>query len=185
MSSQNLQYIEVRDYDPQWPVVFGELTKVLGRTLRDLVIRFEHVGSTSVPGLAAKPIIDIDTVIASRDLLRQVYERLATLGYVHIGDGEIVGREVMSREGDFSIPRDGSGRQWMKHNLYVVAQDARELKRHTAFRDYLRSHPDKAREYGEIKKNLGRQFTVEQIQDYIEGKNDFIHTVYRQIFDSY
>lgn len=95
-------------------------TAVLG----DVAMRIEHVGSTSVPGLAAKPILDIDVVIESREKLPAAIERLATLGYEHEGDHNVAGREAF-RPGEGTTPRT-----WPAHHLYVCAQDNRELLRH-------------------------------------------------------
>ncbi|MNV51043.1 dephospho-CoA kinase/protein folding accessory domain-containing protein [compost metagenome] len=90
----------------------------------------EHVGSTSVPGLSAKPIIDMDVVVATRDDVKKAIQRLAILGYVHEGDLGAIGREAF-------IPPNGV--PW--HHLYVCTIDNAEYKRHIMFRDYLKSHP--------------------------------------------
>src|SRR6185312_8041776 len=90
----------VTDYDPRWPIWFEELARVYRRALGALVVTVEHVGSTSVPGLAAKPILDIDIVIPSRAVLPDVVAGLAALGYRHQGDRGIPGRDSFARDGD-------------------------------------------------------------------------------------
>ena len=138
----NNQSVVIVDYDPQWPQVFHDLSRVIGGALGERALSIEHVGSTAVPGLAAKPIIDIDVVIASDDQLPAVIQALALLGYVHQGDLGIPQREAFNRQGD-DVPRGGLGGTWPEHHLYVCPQDSRELRRHLAFRDFLRAHPKK------------------------------------------
>ena len=116
-------------YNPQWPVMFTELRRVLGTALGTLAVSIEHVGSTAVPGLAAKPIIDLDVVIASSARLPDAIQALDPLGYVHEGDFGIAGREALSRQ-DHEVPRDGTGRTWPKHHVYICARGGAELVKH-------------------------------------------------------
>ena len=139
--------------------------------MKDLALRIEHVGSTSVEGLAAKPIIDIDVVIRDRTVLPEVISALGRIGYTHEGDLGIPGREAFKYEGKDHLK---------KHHLYVCAQDSEELKRHLAFRDYLRSHPEAASEYGRIKEE-GAALYPYDIDRYIEHKSPFIENVYKQL----
>ena len=129
MDAQSKQVVVV-PFDPEWPIVFEVLGMVYARVLRGHVVAIEHVGSTAVTGLAAKPIIDIDVVIQSRDALTEVVSRLASVGYRHQGDLGVAGREAFSRNGAQDVPRDGTARRWPDHNLYVCAADCRELRRH-------------------------------------------------------
>ena len=174
----NLRTIEIVPYDPRWPAIFAELSRVVAGALGPLALSIEHVGSTSVPGLAAKPIVDMDVVIVSRSLLPDVLRALAPLGYIHRGDLGIAGREAFAHERP-DVPRDGSGRVWPAHHLYVCAQDNAELGRHLVFRDYLRAHPESALAYGELKRRLARQFPHD-IEAYIEGKAAFVREILRR-----
>jgi GrpB-like predicted nucleotidyltransferase (UPF0157 family) len=140
--------------------------------LGDLVIDIEHIGSTAVYGLAAKPVIDIDLIIADKNNLNPVIEKLALLGYDYQGNLGITDREAFKRKSD-NTPLDGSLRAWQKHNLYVCPSDSISLKNHLALRDFLRNHPVKAKEYGELKQRL----TLENPYDinlYMERKTAFI-----------
>ena len=158
--------IEVADYDPAWPLLFADIAERVQAAFEDgPLVRVEHVGSTSVPGLPAKPIVDIDVIIQSRADLPEAITRLATLGYEHQGDGGISGRE------SFLSPSETP-----RHHLYVCAQDSAELRRHLAFRDYLRAHPIEVRRYGEIKRELAACH-VSDIDAYVEGKTAFVQTV--------
>jgi GrpB-like predicted nucleotidyltransferase (UPF0157 family) len=154
--------IEIADYSPAWPETFAGLSSVVSGALGGLALRIEHVGSTSVPRLAAKPIIDLDIVIGSRRSLPSVVEALAEIGYFHEGNGGIPGREQFGRE-DGEVPRDGTGRQWPDHHLYVCAQDSEEL----------RGHPYSAFRYEELKRDLAAHHPHD-IESYVEGKSEFV-----------
>lgn len=162
------KYIFVAPYDEQWAVQFAEIADIIRDTLGGLALRIEHVGSTSVRGLSAKPIIDIDVVIADRSALEDVIALLGKLGYRYEGDKGIPDREAFSYEGEEELPR---------HHLYVCPRGSAELRRHTAFRDYLRSHPDAVREYSRIKEE-GAALYPYDIDAYIEHKSPFIQGIY-------
>lgn len=158
--------IEVVEYNPHWPALFAEIAeRVQAAFAQGPLVHVEHVGSTSVPGLPAKPVIDIDVVIPSRADLLEATARLATLGYEHQGDLGITSRESFKRP-------PGAPPQ----NLYVCAEGSPELRRHLAFRDYLRAHPDAARQYGQLKRELAARH-VTDIDTYVDGKTEFIQKV--------
>ncbi len=167
--------IEIVGYDPAWPETFASLSRALAAALGPLALRIEHVGSTSVPGLGAKPIIDLDVVIESPRTLPLVVEALNTLGYSHEGDGGIPGREAFGREGD-AVPADGSGRVWPAHHLYVCPSGSEELRRHLRFRDHLRSHPDAAARYEALKRDLAHRYP-DDIDSYAGAKSAFVERI--------
>lgn len=162
-------------HDPAWAEQFEELRQVLAGALGSVTQRIEHVGSTSVAGLAAKPILDIDIVIESRAALPAVIERLAKLGYHHEGDREVPGREAFG-PGDGSCPAVDPPRDWPRHHPYVCAEDNTELARHLAFRDWLRSHPKDADRYGSLKCDLARRF-ANDVDAYCDAKTEFVESV--------
>ena len=129
-----------------------------------------HVGSTSVEGLSAKPCIDIDVVIEDASALDAVILGLANIGYIHEGDLGIAGREAFKYSDKPHL---------MTHHLYVCAKDSAELYRHVTFRDFLRSEPEAARRYGEVKKRAAELFPND-IDKYIEYKSSCIEEIYRQ-----
>jgi GrpB-like predicted nucleotidyltransferase (UPF0157 family) len=141
-------------YDPAWPVTFERLRDVYAAALGPLAQVIEHVGSTAVPGLAAMPIIDMAVVIPSPAVLPEVIRRLAMLGYHHHGDLSVPGREAFARAVVDEVPWDGTGRRWPAHQLAICAADGDALCRHRQFRDWLRTHPDRAAEYGRLKAHL-------------------------------
>jgi GrpB-like predicted nucleotidyltransferase (UPF0157 family) len=166
-------------FDPEWPMMFEALRGVYARVLGGHVEAIEHVGSTAVTGLAAKPIIDIDVVIRSRDALTDVVSRLGAVGYRHQGDLGVPGREAFSRNGAEDVPRDIAARRWPDHNLYVCAADCPELSRHLLFRDWLRAHPLRAAQYGALKQRLA-QVHCEDRDAYTLAKTEFIEAVLRE-----
>jgi GrpB-like predicted nucleotidyltransferase (UPF0157 family) len=159
--------IAVVDYDPHWPALFETLRAEVAGALGDLALAIEHVGSTAVPGLAAKPIIDMDVLLRSASDLSVCMERLAALGYEHRGDLGIPEREA------FAAP---PGRP--THHLYVCPPESREFRRHVALRDYLRTHPSDASSYGELKRSLAIRYRDER-SAYADGKREFIESLLR------
>ena len=143
-------------HDPAWAEEFAALSSVYHNALGELVLRIEHVGSTAVPGLIAKPILDIDLVIADRAALDAASAALSALGYMHCGDQGIAGREAFKRADD-TVPLTQPPRRWLSHHLYVCAADNRELARHLKFRDALRRSPQLCQRYAAIKLDLARQ----------------------------
>jgi len=154
--------IEVVDYDAAWPQRFEQLRATIWPAVSDVAIAIEHVGSTAVPGLAAKPVIDLDIIVADSQSVRAVIASLATLGYMHRGDLGVTGREA------FTTP-DGAPR----HNLYVCLDGCVSLRNHLLIRDYLRVHRETADEYGDLKRRLARAF-ADDIDAYIAGKTAFL-----------
>jgi GrpB-like predicted nucleotidyltransferase (UPF0157 family) len=157
--------IIVVDYNPHWPATFEILRFPLAEALGSLTAAIEHIGSTAVPGLAAKPIIDIDVLLKSAADLPLVIQRLACIGYVHRGDLGVAGREA------FYAP-PGSP----KHHLYVCPPESREYRRHLALRDFLRTHSAEAESYSKLKRSLAARFRNDRIA-YNEGKSEFVEAL--------
>ncbi len=160
--------ITIENYDPLWPQQFETLRSRIAGTVGDLAAAIEHIGSTAVPGLGAKPIIDIDVLLRSDADLPLVISKLALLGYDHQGDLGVSGREA------FRIPPDD-----FPHHLYVCRPDNQEYKRHIAFRDHLRTHPKDAKAYASLKRSLARKFG-DQREAYTQAKSEFIADVERR-----
>ncbi|MCA9716193.1 MAG: GNAT family N-acetyltransferase [Myxococcales bacterium] len=160
--------IVVVDHDPAWARQFAQLRAALEATLGALALAIEHVGSTSVPGLAAKPILDIDVVIEAPARLPEVITRLAALGYAHEGERGVTGRHAFRPVSKDSIPAS-----WPRHHLYVCPAGGLELRRHLAFRDWLRAHPEGRRRYAARKRELAARHTHD-IVAYSDGKRGVI-----------
>lgn len=139
----------------------------------DLIIAAEHVGSTSIDGLSAKPVIDIDLVMESYEKLPEIIRRLQQFGYEHQGNLGIEGREAFR-----SLQDDG----FMKYHLYVCPKDGKGYLEHIAFRDYLRSSPSAREEYQAVKQRLAKDYRYD-IDSYCEGKTAFVHSILQKAAD--
>lgn len=159
------QPVVVSDYEPTWPALFDQIAGPVQRALGELAAAVEHVGSTAVPGLAAKPVIDIDVVVRSAEEVPAAIERLRELGYTYQGDKGIPGREA------FMWPPDAP-----RHHLYVVVEGSKPHLDHIRFRDLLRSDPDVAHEYAQLKRALAEQHRNDRAS-YTEAKTDFIERI--------
>ena len=163
------------EYDPAWPAMFESLRSILDETLAAVPNRIEHAGSTSVLQLAAKPIIDIIIVIPSMNVFSVAAGALAALGYSHVGDQDVPGREVFKRDpgGAMAIIHGGEP---CAHHLYMCPEDSINLKKMLYFRDYLRTHPISRDEYGSLKKRLATEYGNNRI-GYTEAKTEFVDNV--------
>lgn len=165
--------IIITDYNPQWAEQFEALRKVLIDHLGDTIIGIEHIGSTSIPEMKAKPIIDLDIIIVdNNDILDKVIHKLQELGYIPLGNLGITGREAFDRL-DSTTPHIGTNKQWFKHNLYVCNKESIGLINHLNFRNFLRNNPKKVIEYSQLKQNLANKFPFD-IDAYVDGKTNFI-----------
>ena len=157
--------IIIEEYDPQWPERFDEIHSRIASVLGSLATAIEHVGSTAVPGLAAKPIIDIDILLKSARDLPPVVAKLTAAGYEHRGTRGVSGRDAFRAPGHD-----------IHHHLYVCSAPGSEFFRHIAFRDYLRTHPKDAEDYARLKRSLAGKFSVDR-EAYTQAKTDFIHEI--------
>jgi GrpB-like predicted nucleotidyltransferase (UPF0157 family) len=162
-----MRTIVVVDYDPGWPEAFELVRATVWPAVGDLASSIEHVGSTAVPGLAAKPIIDVSVVVRAESEVPAAIERLATLGYVHEGTLGVEGREAFKSPG--GLPA---------HNLYLCPRDNPGLANHLAVRDHLRANPEAAKRYGDLKRQLAER-VPQDIDGYVDGKTDFLLRILR------
>jgi GrpB-like predicted nucleotidyltransferase (UPF0157 family) len=141
----------IQEYDPVWKKDFQTIKAILQSALRGIHVEIEHIGSTSVPGLAAKPIIDIDIVLHIKAAFNEVNARLSKIGYYHNGDQGIPTREVFKRK----VPSvNHEVLDNIVHHLYVCPFDSPELNRHLLFRDHLRSNASAREAYEKIKREI-------------------------------
>ena len=164
-----MRTILVLPYSADWAEAFEQIKSELSPPLGDAALSIEHVGSTAVPGLYAKPVIDIDVVIEQK-MFATVKERLESMGYFHIGDLGIAGREAFKYEDKAHL---------MTHHLYVCDQDADELKRHIALRNFLRKNKTYREKYSEVKRAMAEKYPHD-IDSYIAGKEPMIMEIYEK-----
>jgi GrpB-like predicted nucleotidyltransferase (UPF0157 family) len=162
--------LEVVPYDPAWPAAFEAEAIRLRTALGTLALRIDHHGSTSVPGLGAKPIIDIQVSVTALQPMAAYRERLQAIGYVHVPHPD-----------DSFCPFFRRPPQWPhSHHVHVVEGGGAEERRTLAFRDYLREHAAAAREYEHLKQDLAMQLAAssgESREAYAHAKTDFIERV--------
>ena len=160
----------VLPYDKAWAEAFEDIKREIEVALADLILGVEHIGSTSVEGMSAKPCIDLDIVIKDDANLDAVICRLAQIGYLHEGDLGIKGREAF---------RYRDKPHLMKHHLYVCRESSEELHRHITFRNYLRRHPDAAKVYSAVKEEAARLYP-DDLDRYMAHKAPCIEALYAQ-----
>jgi GrpB-like predicted nucleotidyltransferase (UPF0157 family) len=162
--------LEIVPYDPDWPRCFSTECDRIAAGLGALALRIDHHGSTSVPGLAAKPIIDIQVSVARLHPLDAYAPKLAHLGYVHVPHPD-----------DAFCPFFHRPAAWPHtHHVHVVQAGGDEERRTLAFRDYLREHADAAREYEDLKRRLAPRYSAVEFasrQAYADAKTAFITRV--------
>ncbi|ALQ69085.1 GrpB family protein [Bacillus thuringiensis] len=168
------QKITIEEYNIKWESEFNKLHTFINDVMEDSILSIEHVGSTSIKGLAAKPVLDIDIVIEDYGIFSEVVTKLEAIGYYHQAEWSYKGREAFGRKDAF-VPWGGESTVWMQHHLYVCDRNSEELRRHIAFRDYLREHVDVAVEYGHLKEELARE--TKNRTSYSEGKTAFITNI--------
>ncbi len=159
--------VVVVPYDPQWPRTFDAIHDTLWPVVQHAAMRLEHVGSTAVPGLSAKPVVDACIVVASPRDLPYIIRALATLGYTSRGNLGVPDREAFAAPP--SLPR---------HHLYASPRHSLSLRNQLGLRDFLRAHPEVAAAYGDLKMDLARQFP-DDIDRYMAGKTEFILEILR------
>lgn len=162
----------VSKYNPEWLLQFQAIQKVLKKNLAGLYLRIEHVGSTSIPGMVAKPIIDLDIVIQERNM-QNVIAALEKIGYIHQGDLGIPQREAF----DLEDPELKS--KLPCHHLYVCPETSPELERHLCFRDFLRKHPEYASQLSALKWSLAERHDNDR-QAYMDGKDALVKDIIRR-----
>lgn len=164
----------VTEYQPAWVEQFEEEAQALKQILKENCLKVEHIGSTSVPNLAAKPIIDFLVIveeIEKVDLLQGEFERI---GYEYMGEFGLSGRRYLRK-----------GPTKRTHHVHIYQFDnTQEILRHLAFRNYLRENPAIATTYGTLKKQLA-QAHPDSIDKYMDGKDAFIKKIEKEALKKY
>ncbi len=160
------QHIVVREYDPLWSTMFEAEAAEIKNILGENCVEIYHIGSTSVVGLAAKPIIDIMPVVrdlAGVDKLASAFENI---GYEYMGEFGIPGRRYLRKGGDERT-----------HQIHIFAEDnTDDIQRHLAVRDYLRTHRDVCEKYAALKRALAKEYPY----GYCDGKEEFVQRMEKE-----
>ena len=149
---------QVLPYNPRWREWFREIRNQLWAQVSDLALDIVHVGSTSIEGMGAKPIIDIDIVVPDMGAIDEIVSRLDRIGYVHQGDLGVKGREAFGLD----------YRHKHAHNLYMVAVDSPAYRNHVLLKKHLAENPEAFRRYNDLKMGLAE--SSESREDYWRSK---------------
>ena len=164
----------VTEYNEQWAVNFKDEAKRLKEIFGGEIVEIHHFGSTSVPGLKAKPIIDIMPLVKDIKKSDSFNHKMMDLGYEPLGEFGIKGRRYFRKGGDQRT-----------HQIHIFQYDNdEEIDRHLAVRDFLRKHPEEAKQYGDLKENLAMKFPKD-IESYIDGKNEYVKELEKKAIDWY
>jgi GrpB-like predicted nucleotidyltransferase (UPF0157 family) len=167
----------IQEYKTSWIQDFTDIENLINEAFVNLTISIEHIGSTAIPGLAAKPIIDMDISFDSRVEFDEVKIRLERIGYIHAGNQGIPGREVFKRS---KTVAKQAILDFIPHHLYVCPNDSEELKKHLLFRDFLRANADARIAYQNLKYEIAGEANQDR-KKYAELKEakatKFINTI--------
>ena len=156
--------IKVVAHDPAWKGEFGAEAERISRALGDVATTLDHIGSTAIPGIFAKPVIDILLQVDDLARLDEKNPAMEELGYEAMGEFGIPGRRYFRKD-------DAAGVR--THHVHAFRTGQREAQRHLAFRDYMIAHPEEAQRYSELKQKLAREHP-EDIEAYMDGKDPYI-----------
>lgn len=157
-----MRKVTVTDYQPEWKQQFQQAAEEIKEIFGEERIEIHHIGSTSIEGMAAKPIIDLMPVVHEIEAVDNLIGKMEKLGYESKGENGLPGRRYFQRGGDERT-----------HHVHIYAEGNPEIERHLAFRNYLRENPREAEEYGILKKKLAHDFPYD-IEQYIAGKEDLV-----------
>ena len=154
--------VDVMPYRAEWPEMFARDAEQLASLFGAEAVRVHHIGSTSVPGLSAKPILDFLIEVRDLEQADRFNPQMVALGIEPKGENGIPGRRYFQKGGNNRT-----------HHIHLFQVGNPEIDRHLVFRDYLRAHPEQAKRYGGLKEQLAAQFPCD-IESYIAGKHDLI-----------
>lgn len=161
----SIRFIEVIPYNPAWPLEFEKEAKRIKQALGDNCLRVHHIGSTSVLGLSAKPLIDILPVVKDIGLVDHATSTMQKLGYEARGEFGIPFRRFFCKEKEIKT-----------HNVHIFEQGNTEIERHLKFRDWMQNHSDDRNAYAKLKIDLAQKFP-DDIYSYCVGKDEFISQI--------
>ncbi len=158
--------VKVVPHNPNWPNLFRAEADRIAAVLGQEVIAIHHIGSTAIPGIKAKPVLDFLIEVRDIDQIDDFNAEMIKLGYQPRGEYGIPGRRYFSKKTSSTST----------HHLHTFQSGNPEVERHLNFRDYMRAHPEDAQTYSRLKEELARKFP-EDIEGYIEGKGGFIKEI--------
>jgi len=157
-----MRKVEVVPYEKKWSKLFQNESNNIKNILGDLIVSIHHVGSTAIPNMDAKPVIDILIEVTEINKVDSFNKKMNNLGYIALGENGILNRRFFSKGGNNRT-----------HHIHIFETGNSEINRHLLFRDYLIAHPKDAKKYSLLKQRLAHEYP-ENIDMYIKGKDAFI-----------
>jgi len=159
-----MRKVEVVPHDPKWQEVFEVESQRVTDALGENVVAIHHIGSTAIPGIYAKPIIDL--LIEVKDIVKMDRQSssMESLGYEVMGEFGILGRRYFRKNSQEGV---------RTHHIHTFKVGSEQVERHLSFRDYMIAHPEDAQRYSELKRRLAREYPA-NIDGYVNGKDGFI-----------
>ena len=161
--------IEVVPHDPEWSDGFKQEVEALTEIFDHEIVAIHHIGSTAIPGILAKPIIDVLVEVRDIERIDAFNRQMRERGYLPKGEFGIAGRRFFIKGTEES----------RTHHIHIFQAGNPEFERHLAFRDYLRAHRDQAQAYSRLKAELARRFPRDA-DSYTAGKSDFVEEIERK-----
>jgi GrpB-like predicted nucleotidyltransferase (UPF0157 family) len=158
------QRVYLEPCDPRWPEEFARESAAVAGALGDVLFTIHHIGSTAIPGISAKPIIDMLAVVSDIAALDGRVEKMEAMGYEAMGEFGMVGRRYFRKD-------NAAGMR--THQVHAFQIGSPEIQRHLAFRDFMRAHPDCAERYDALKRRLA-ELHPSDVAAYTDGKDEFI-----------
>ena len=159
-----MRHVTVVPYDPHWPAAFERAAREVKEALGESLLAIHHIGSTSIPGIHAKPIIDMLAVASDLSRVDGCADRMRAIGYEVMGEFGIGGRRYFRRDNAAGVRTE---------QVHTFAAESPHLRRHLAFRDFLRAHAGVAQAYAQLKQRLAAAHPLD-IEAYMDGKEAFI-----------
>lgn len=163
----------IESYDPVWVTKFEQIKKMLEEVFGNKALAIEHIGSTSIPGMKAKPLIDVLMIVEKLESFNAEREIMASKSYEWAENYIFPDTQIFYKtdNGDRKI-----------ENIHVCVKDSFKAKQFVLMRDYLRNHPEKAKEYSELKEKLNKEFP-DDYPAYRAAKNDFLQEIEKLAFE--
>jgi GrpB-like predicted nucleotidyltransferase (UPF0157 family) len=168
ISKTDKRRAEVVSYNSNWGEMYKKESGKIKNILNDIIIDIHHIGSTAIPGIKAKPVIDILVEVKNIEEVDKYNHKMKELGYEVMGEYGIPKRRFFRKGGNNRT-----------HHLHIFQVGNEEIERHINFKEYLISHPDKGQEYSKLKEKLVNRFTFD-VENYTNGKSDFIKEIDRK-----
>lgn len=173
-----MRILEVTEYQPDWRIRYENESSILRETFGSNLSDIQHIGSTSVPGLKAKPTIDVLITVSELDGVDEINKKMENIGYTAHGEYGIPGRRF------FSKIEYANAEDWVStfHVHVFQKDDSYNINRHISIRDFLRAHPERASEYGALKAELARKFPHDG-KGYTDAKSGYVRKLEEDALD--